>query len=155
MANFNLDKQRGKVGENLVKQYFISQGYEIKDTSEEQLFQNDDIDFIVADSLTYEVKTDYMFSRTGNFALEDSYQNAHGIIKSWLWTSKADRFAFVNPKNLSKFVVIDADILRALVTLENLRVAYHDDYYKIIKLYLLPYSEYKELFEICELEGVS
>lgn len=149
--SFIEDKERGKIGENLVRAYFAQEGCEIRDTSEEEQFWKSDIDFIVADSISYEVKTDYRFSATGNFALEDSYINAHGKIKSWLWTSKADRFAFVNPRNLSEFYCIDSSTLRELVQRESLKTAVRDDGYKLINLILLPLDKYIDLFEICEL----
>lgn len=150
---FMQDKARGKLGESLVKAYFTQEGYEIEDTSEDELFQIDDVDLVVADSIKYEVKTDYKFSRTGNFALEDSYTEYAGKAKSWLWTSKADRFAFVDAHNTEEFYCIDASTLRDLVRLEDLPQATHDDGYKIVYLYLLPFGKYKDLFEICKLEG--
>lgn len=151
---FKQDKERGKLGENLVKRYFLQEGYEIKDTSEDERFFGSDIDLIVADSITYEVKTDYRFSRTGNFALEDSIHCGMGSRDSWLWTSKADRFAFVDAHDTSRFYCIDATALRELVHLHCLKSAHHDDGYKIIKLYLLPLLDYIDLFEICEIEEV-
>lgn len=151
---FDADKKRGKLGETLVKRYFTQEGCEVEDTSEDEEFWQDDIDFIVADSISYEVKTDYCFSRTGNFALEDSVVYGDAKAKSWLWTSKADRFAFVDAHDTAKFYCIDADTLRELVKRENLRKAAHDDYYKIINLYLLPLGQYIDLFEICELKEV-
>lgn len=150
---FIQDKKRGKLGESVVKAYFLQEGYEVEDTSEDELFQTEDVDLLVADSIKYEVKTDYMFSRTGNFALEDSYTNFYGKVKSWLWTSKADRFAFVDAHNTEEFYCIDASTLRELVRLEHLPQTIHDDGYKIIHLYLLPFGKYKELFEVCRLGG--
>lgn len=151
---FQLDKARGKLGEELVRKYFIQEGCNVEDTSEDELFQIDDVDLIVADSIKYEVKTDYKFSRTGNFALEDGYTEYIGKVKSWLWTSKADRFAFVDAHNTSEFYCIDASTLRDLVRREKLQTAIHDDGYKTVYLYLLPFGKYKDIFEVCTLREV-
>ena len=147
---FIQDKRRGKVGERIVKGYFQAIGADIRDLSEESEYQAQDVDLIAADGLTYEVKTDYRFSETGNLALEDSITNAHGKFKSWLWTSKADYFCFVDPNQQNKFVAISAEDLRHLVEFESFRKVTKDDEYKFITLYLLPYWKYQECFEVYE-----
>lgn len=147
---FIQDKRRGKVGERVVKGYFEAIGADIRDLSEESEYQAQDVDLIAADGLTYEVKTDYRFSETGNLALEDSITNAHGKFKSWLWTSKADYFCFVDPNQERKFVAIKAEDLRHLVRTESFRRVTKDDEYKFITLYLLPYWKYQECFEVYE-----
>ena len=147
---FIQDKRRGKVGERVVKGYFEAIGADIRDLSEESEYQAQDVDLIAADGLTYEVKTDYRFSETGNLALEDSITNAHGRFKSWLWTSKADFFCFVDPNQTNRFAAIKAEDLRHLVQFEKFRKVTKDDGYKFITLYLLPYWKYQECFEIYE-----
>ena len=148
--SFTEDKARGKVGERVVKAYFEAIGADIRDLSEESEYQSQDIDLIAADGLTYEIKTDYRFCETGNLALEDSITNAHGKHKSWLWTSKADYFCFVNPRQEYKFIAIKVEDLRHLVTFESFRKVTKDDGYKLIHLYLLPYKKYQECFETYE-----
>lgn len=147
---FIQDKRRGKVGERVVKGYFEAIGADIRDLSEESEYQAQDVDLIAADGLTYEVKTDYRFSETGNLALEDSVTNAYGRCKSWLWTSKADYFCFVDPNQTNRFVAISAEDLRHLVRTESFRRVTKDDEYKLITLYLLPYWKYQECFETYE-----
>lgn len=147
---FIQDKRRGKVGERVVKGYFQAIGADIRDLSEESEYQAQDVDLIAADGLTYEVKTDYRFSETGNLALEDSVTNAYGRCKSWLWTSKADYFCFVDPNQTNRFVAISAEDLRHLVRTESFRRVTKDDEYKLITLYLLPYWKYQECFETYE-----
>lgn len=147
---FIQDKRRGKVGERVVKGYFEAIGADIRDLSEESEYQAQDVDLIAADGLTYEVKTDYRFSETGNLALEDSITNAHGRFKSWLWTSKAEYFCFVDPNQTNRFVAISAEDLRHLVSTESFRKVTKDDEYKFITLYLLPYWKYQECFETYE-----
>lgn len=147
---FIQDKRRGKVGERVVKGYFEAIGADIRDLSEDSEYQAQDVDLIAADGLTYEVKTDYRFSETGNLALEDSVTNAYGRCKSWLWTSKADYFCFVDPNQTNRFVAISAEDLRHLVRTESFRRVTKDDEYKLITLYLLPYWKYQECFETYE-----
>lgn len=147
---FKQDKKRGKVGEAIVRNYFDLLGAEIRDTSEDEGFQAQDVDIIAADGITYEIKTDYRFSETGNLALEDCVTNAFGTFKSWLWTSKADYFCFVNPNQPNRFVAISAVDLRHIVEFEHLRKVTKDDGYKLITLYLLPYWDYRDCFETYE-----
>ena len=148
--SFTDDKKRGKVGERVVKGYFEAVGADVTDLSEESEYQSQDVDLIAADGLTYEVKTDYRFADTGNLALEDSITNAHGRFKSWLWTSKADYFCFVDPNQTNRFAAIKAEDLRHLVQFEKFRKVTKDDGYKFITLYLLPYWKYQECFEVYE-----
>lgn len=150
MSLFDTQLERGKVGEAIVKRYFEQQGVELRDTRDDEEFWKEDVDFIMADGLKYEVKTDYRFADTGNLALEDSITNYHGKHKSWLWTSKADYFCFVDPNQKGKFVAIKAKDLRHLVTTESFRKVNKDDGYKFITLYLLPYWKYQECFDIYE-----
>lgn len=149
---FVQDKQRGKVGERIVRGYFESIGADVRDASEDTAYQAQDVDIIAADGITYEVKTDYMFCRTGNLALEDSvYSYAkRQSFDSWLWTSRADYFCFVNPNQTDRFVTIAASDLRHLVRFERLRRVEKDDGYKSISLYLLPFGEYRDCFEIID-----
>lgn len=147
---FIQDKRRGKVGERVVKGYFEAIGADIRDLSENPAYQSQDVDLIAADGITYEIKTDYRFSETGNLALEDSVTNAFGTFKSWLWTSQADYFCFVNPKQPRRFVVIAAEDLRHIAKFEGLRRVTKDDGYKLITLYLLPYWDYRDCFETYE-----
>lgn len=147
---FKEDKQRGKVGERIVKGYFEAVGADTRDLSEDSEYQVQDVDLVAADGLTYEIKTDYRFADTGNLALEDSVTNAYGTRKSWLWTSRADFFCFVDPNQPNRFAAISAEDLRHLVEFENFRKVTKDDGYKLISLYLLPYWKYQECFEIYE-----
>lgn len=147
--SFENDKQRGRVGERLVCRTFAALGYEMADTTEDSDFQEGDIDFVTADGIAYEVKTDYRFADTGNLALE-SWTSTFG--DSWLWTSKADYFAFVCPQHTERFVTISAADLRHIARTEGLKRAVVDDGYKQIEVLLLPYERYKECFEQIDTE---
>lgn len=147
---FYADLERGELGESIVRDYFDSVGVEVRDTSKEPEYQEQDVDMISADGIKYEVKTDFLFHKTGNLALEDSVTYADGTKKSWLWTSEADRFIFVNPNDTRRLAAIDAEDLRHLVMFESLKKVRKDEGYKVISLYLLPYEKYKDVFEILE-----
>ncbi|VWM13296.1 Uncharacterised protein [Collinsella intestinalis] len=149
---FHLDLERGKVGEQLVRQTFESLGYELKDVSDDSAFWVEDVDYLTADGIKYEVKTDYKLESTGNLALESEvyYKNYQELNDSWLWTSKADYFVFVNPHNTSCFYSIAAKDLRHLVKMENIRKYDKDEGYKITTLYLLPLWDYIDCFNIVE-----
>lgn len=150
MSSFKQDLKRGRKGEELVCRTFAAMGYEVKDTSKDESFFKDDIDLITADGISYEVKTDYRFATTGNFAIEESVVNVGGTCKSWLYTSKADYFIFVDATDDSKFYSIAADDLRHLVKTERLKRVTKDEQYKLINLVLLPLGKYESCFEIIE-----
>lgn len=154
MNTFYKDLERGKVGEQLVQDTFSSLGYYVEDTSNNPDYFKDDIDFIVADGFKYEVKTDYRMNDTGNIALEDStwYFRDGSEKQSWLWTSKADYFCFVNPYDIKQFYVIKTSDLRQLVKIEGFRTVDFNDDYKVNTIVLLPYKKYLDCFEIVETE---
>lgn len=153
MTSFRRDLERGSIGEELVRDTFAALGYELKDTTKEEAYFVEDVDYISADGIKYEVKTDYRFSDTGNLALESNvYIKDSSYYKSWLWTSKADYFIFVNPKDTEQFYSIAAEDLRHIARTENLKMVEKDDGYKIIELLLLPFWKYKSCFEIIETE---
>lgn len=146
---FTNDLERGRVGEELVTTYFRNQGYEIADASNDGEYFDKDIDLIVADSIAYEVKTDYRYPTTGNLALESKVTTALGKRKGWLWDSEADYFAFVNPRNKSCFITIKADTLRHIAKNESLKKAYHfDGETKTVELLLIKPKEHQEFFQI-------
>ena len=149
---FNTDLKRGKVGEQLVKDTFSALGYEIKDVSDDSAFWIEDVDYITADGFKYEVKTDYRLESTGNLALESAiyYKRTMEEKLSWLWTSKADYFIFVNPHDTSCFYSIPSADLRHMVKSEHFRKVKKDDGYKNIELYLLPLGNYLDCFEVIE-----
>lgn len=149
---FHFDLERGKVGERLVRQTFDALGYEIKNVSDDSAFWVEDVDYITADGFKYEVKTDYKLQSTGNIALESQvyYKNYYELMDSWLWTSKADYFIFVNPHDTSCFYSIAAQDLRHLARTEKLETYEKDGGYKRTTLILLPLGKYLDCFEIIE-----
>lgn len=69
---FNKDLNRGKVGEDVVKEYLNSLEWveDVEDVREEIKYQKEDIDFVVKTSYNIEVKTDSLAHKTGNLAYE-------------------------------------------------------------------------------------
>lgn len=151
---FEKDLKRGKKGEALVRNTFRNLGYEVKDVSDDSDFWIEDVDLVCADGFKYEVKTDYMFHRTGNIVLESEvyYTSSQEQKLSWLWTSKADYFCFVDAEDDTKFYTISSKDLRHLVKVENIRKYDKDEGYKILTLYLLPLGQYIDCFTIVEAE---
>lgn len=149
---FQEDLERGKIGEELVRKTFAAQGYELKDVSNDSDFWIQDVDYLTADGIKYEVKTDYKLQSTGNLALESEvyYKNYYELKDSWLWTSKADYFVFVNPHDTSCFYSIAAQDLRHLARTEKLERYEKDGGYKTTSIILLPLGKYIDCFEIIE-----
>lgn len=152
MSLFDTQMERGKVGEAIVKRYFEQQGVELRDTRDDEEFWKEDVDFVMADGLKYEVKTDYRFADTGNLAIEYGITNFYGYKDSWLTTSKADYFCFVNPFQPDRFACISAEDLRHLCETENFRKALCRDYQREVHLYLLPFKDYEDAFSIYYLD---
>ena len=151
--SFYVDLDRGKIGERLVRDTFNALGYELADTTNNELMFSKDVDFISADGIKYEVKTDYRFADTGNFALEAYvyYFKSQEQRDSWLFTSEADYFCFVNPSDTSYIYVAKASDLRAIAK-RDLSIKELNDSYKLVGLYLLPYSDYENVFELVDTE---
>lgn len=149
---FEIDLERGKKGEALVRNTFRNLGYEVKDVSDDSAFWTEDVDLVCADGIKYEVKTDYMFHRTGNIVLESEvyYTRSQEQKLCWLWTSKTDYFCFVDAEDDTKFYTIKAADLRHLVKVENIRKYDKDEDYKISTLYLLPLWDYIDCFNVIE-----
>lgn len=149
---FEKDLKRGRFGEELVSRTFEALGYELKDVSDDSDFWIEDVDYLTADGIKYEVKTDYRFHSTGNLALESAiiYKSYQEEKLSWLWTSKADYFCFVDAEDDTKFYTISSKDLRHLVKTEHFRRVLKDDGYKFIDLYLLPLLDYIECFNVIE-----
>ena len=146
--SFERDLHRGKIGEELAKKIFRQRGIEVKDVSDSQEYQKKDIDLIAGDGITYEVKTDYRYSQTGNLALEIKVSTSLGERDGWLYGTDAERIIFVNPAKMNGIVIIDTAELRSLVETGALRTAYcYDSPTKTVELRLLPYKEYEDAFE--------
>lgn len=152
MNTFKADLERGKIGEFLVMKTFKSLGFEVKDTSKDELFFKDDVDFITADGIKYEIKTDFRVQETGNLALESYVDYGFGREKSWLWKSDTDFFIFVNPYDTSHFYYIAANDLRHLVRTETFRTVVKSDGYKDIHLVLFPLGDYESCFDVIDTE---
>lgn len=150
---FENDLVRGKMGEELVRDTFNALGYELTDTTKCPEMFSKDVDFISADGIKYEVKTDFRFNDTGNFALEayNYYKRSCEVRDSWLYTSEADFFCFVNPSDTSFFYVAKASDVRAIAK-RDLKIREKEGGYKVMGLYLLPYRDYESVFELVETE---
>ncbi len=147
--SFKEDLNRGKIGEQLFLDYCNEEGIEVKDVSNDYMYFDSDIDFITADGNTYEIKTDYRFSETGNLAIElGAYYPKHFDYRDgWIYSSNAKNFVFVCP--YSKLMIsISRKNLMFLLRTEKLERKEKDDGYKQIEIALLPYREYEEWFNI-------
>lgn len=147
---FQSDLKIGEIGEELVMRHFRNQGYTVKDVSKDKNFYAKDVDFIYeVDGCRFEVKTDRMFHKTGNLALESDVFYSDGRTReSWLWTSEADWFCFVSPSRQGSFAVISSEVLRDLVKKGCCRYVMKNDGERILGLYLLPYDSLKSHFVI-------
>jgi hypothetical protein len=101
---------KGKFGEKVVKEFFISKNYEvIPATSDQQINESWDFRVIGKKDLLIEVKTDYMAAKTGNIFLETEVGDGLGFIRKIKPDSKIV-FAFVFPQS-RRIGFIDAQML--------------------------------------------
>lgn len=145
--SFEEDLQRGAVGEYFFSQYFKMQKCEVKDYRDDVPHQQQDIDFTV-DGVTYEVKTDYNYNRTGNFVAEDYvyYWNG-GEANGWLRKTKAEFICFCNPKsanNCGLHIIRTSDLKKIL---NRCRLLEKPEYSKISTIYLIHLEDFSEFFE--------
>lgn len=140
--SFEHDLWRGHKGEEMFEKASKANGVNMANVTEDGKYQKDDIDYIGFCGCGWEVKTDYMAYKTGNLAIE-SHTSTQG--DSWLWTSKADLFAFVIPQT-GEIYGIEAYKLRKFCKTDPLRHVHKYDNGKDIELILLPIYKYREAF---------
>lgn len=87
---FSRQKTIGKKGEQAVKNYYISQGAEVIDVSNDKEYQKKDIDLII-NGQTVEVKLGNKIPQYKEFCVEIvSNDNPGYFRKGWFYTSQAD-----------------------------------------------------------------
>lgn len=95
--NNGFDKQNdiGKIGEQMVTDFFESHGEKVIDVSGDMRYQQIDVDFVIRNT-KIEVKTDLKMLKTGNIFLEFSKDRKTGNYPSWFYKSKADVIIFID-----------------------------------------------------------
>jgi Holliday junction resolvase-like predicted endonuclease len=97
--NFETMLEEGKEYEKVVQAYFESYGYKIDDKSDDEEYQQKDIDFIAYQgkrSYKVEVKADSRMHETGNIVIEDGMIRSVGYRPGWLHKCEADVLCFVD-----------------------------------------------------------
>ena len=97
--DFYKDIERGKVGEEMYREYEEATGATVIDVRDNQEFRAVDTDFIVFDAsfgdrlITVEVKTDYKSEKTDNVFIET--YNTRSEKNGWWYYCKAEYLVFV------------------------------------------------------------
>lgn len=116
--SFNIQNEIGKKGEEIVKNFLLSNGYEVIDVSSDEKYQREDTDFIVVAAngaqTTVEVKTDLNISETQNFLFEDVFHHDWGDVESWFNTCSANYICYYDIVN-SKCYWIDVAVMKKVV----------------------------------------
>ena len=95
---FSRQKAIGTQGEQVVKEYYLSQGAEVVDVSNDKEYQAKDIDLII-NGQTVEVKTATKLPDYKEFCIEIvSNDNPGYYRKGWFFTTQADILIYYSPK---------------------------------------------------------
>jgi hypothetical protein len=94
--DFERSKQLGKEAEEFAKEYFERNGYHYLDVSENRLYQKNDIDFILKELGTVEVKLNLNKAVLGQPGLFFWVELSVGNRPGWFYYSKANYFLFFN-----------------------------------------------------------
>ena len=92
----------GKEGELQAQEFYAMKGCTIKDVSDDEEYQKQDIDFIASHrnrSAAIEVKNDRVISRTGNLFLEINTDKGDTNARGWFKYSNADILFYIDSKN--------------------------------------------------------
>lgn len=112
--DFKTQQQIGQQGELFLDQW-LSPSYQIKDVSQEKVYQRSGIDRLVTRNdgsvLTVEYKVDKVARRTRNLFFE-TMSNDQNEVPGWGWSSKADYWIFLIPEQ--EILVFKPARLRAL-----------------------------------------
>ena len=92
-------KSKGKKGETAVKDYYLKNGYEVIDVSEDKDFQKMDIDLIIDDNFV-EVKTQSSIAKSKKIALELETNYYNDLYrKGWFYSTEANFLIFYDIEN--------------------------------------------------------
>lgn len=114
MNKFEEMNEKGKVGEAVIASYLSALGYKVTDVSGDAAYQKRDIDFIINDEITVEIKTDYQIAATGNFLFEDVFHKDWGDVDGWFHYCDADYLCFYDIVS-QKAYWLDVKVMRQVV----------------------------------------
>lgn len=98
------DKKRGKVGEELFKEFLKSKGVNYADVSEIEAFQNKDVDIIVKGQYV-EIKTDYRIESTKRIFVECYKEKDGKVYSGWMEKCEADYIAYIDAVSRETFII--------------------------------------------------
>lgn len=136
MNTFHKDLQTGKKGETAAAAALAERGWRTTDLSDSPQYQKQDIDFRAEKNnitLTVEVKTDSVISRTGNMFIEtrqnekDGYPAKAGL--GWYHYCKADIIFYIDSTN-KRMYCFYLNSLRKYIDTHSCPTAAHYDSYK-------------------------
>lgn len=149
----------GQIGEQVVKKFFLSNGYEVFDATKEKAYQDIDVDFVITNPATgakrlIEVKSDYKIWRTGNIFAEWT-TNVEARKDGWLKKCKADYIYYYDVKS-KKLLIFKLSDLKNYINLKKGFLKFkqfedYDDYGNFLKTingYLVPISQLDFIKEI-------
>ena len=140
-------KQKGKKGETAVKDYYINQGLEVIDVSEDREFQKIDVDFII-DGNFVEVKTQKSISEREKITLELETEYYNSLVRQgWFNSTEANILIFYDNINNIAYSV-DTKELRDYFNKHkysnDLEFHSYDEKHKVSTLVFIPIETLKK-----------
>lgn len=113
MNTFYKDLERGKIGEEIARNFYEGCGYTVTNLTDNPLYWSMDVDFLVehnySDKTYYvEVKTDWNTARTLNLCIEIDE-------RGWLQKTCADEICYVSMGNEIILYFIDTEELKRYI----------------------------------------
>lgn len=153
---------KGKIGEIKAYNYLISQGYTVRDVTDNSDYWYQDIDFIAQKNeicKTLEVKWDYRISETHNMFIEQitNIDKGYESGKGWYRYCKSDEIWYGDAIN-NIFYVFRFDDLKHYIDTNNCFKRKSADYnncgevIKVSQGYIVPINDFKNKYQVQEIK---
>ena len=109
-AKFLDDLEEGKYGEYLFQRYLQLKGLNVQPAPESEFPFYDIASILYGKKHTYEVKTDRLIHKTGNFYIE--FLNINRMSLSGIFTSTADFYVYIDRDSLKAYIFNRGYLLR-------------------------------------------
>ena len=145
---FLRDKSKGKIGEQLVYDYYTNIGCNVEDVSEDKEYQWQDIDFLI-DGIGYEVKTQNCVQE--NKICIELTANLERNYNGWFYTTSAQYLVFVDRINRILYKIRTEDLREYYYkNKENIITRNQANTYKTSVISFIPIEEIKAITERIE-----
>lgn len=152
-------QNKGKIGEIKAYNYLVSNGYTVKDVTNNPDYWYKDIDFVVQKNdvqICLEIKWDYRIAETKNMFIEE-ITNLDNFTRGWYKFCDADYIYYGDALNNIFYVFRFADLKHYIDTtmLQQRKSADYNRYGEVRKVsqgYLVPIEDFKSKYQVQEIK---